>query len=370
MKRLLVLLTVMVAVLFFTAGAFAQTVCTSCKGTLREIPCPVGAVQGAACTLSEFDYDINSFPPALLVPDGYCSTAVGTAGVNNYRAIFHICDCPDPTVFTAGLNLQVRYEILVNGLSGANGAYWSGTAPPATLNFNTAASTTLACGLAAQPLTFGAYVGGSFFQSDGATVATPLAGVACTVGAANRATIWLSNAATPYVVTGLEGSYWWFDIPPIRISTNQIQAGDVISVQIRLIDVLGASICAECTLCDCTIEVARVCCSGVAPTTMLTFNYFTSLAAGDYWNGMAIANNTGTAGTCVLTARQLGGGACTATVTVPANGLVVDLLENMTWTGTVNGAPCFIIGNCDYAGAFGFGMMANGAHDSMGYATP
>ena len=49
MKKLLVLLTVMVAVFGFTAGAFSQTICEQCKCTLRNVPCPTAVGQGGVC---------------------------------------------------------------------------------------------------------------------------------------------------------------------------------------------------------------------------------------------------------------------------------------------------------------------------------
>jgi hypothetical protein len=358
MKKLLVVLTLMVVVLVFSAGAFAQ-VCTNCKGTLRNVPCPVAAAQAvAAC--GEFDYDLNT---AL---DGYCTFS----GLNNYRAIFHICDCPDPTAFIAGLVLDVRMTILVNGVAGAHGAYWSGiAATPANINFDTAATAALACAIAAHAGPPSAFLGTLYFLSDGVTASVPLATAACPVPAANQATVMLADNAGVggYTVTGAEGSYWWIDIPQIRIDPAVIASGAIVSVRIELIDHAAAGICPTCSICECTIEVARACCAAAAPAGNLRFPYFTSLTAGTWWNGISIINPTAAAGTATLTAFVQDGTMDTAVVAVPAQGVFVDLLSNITWAGTgTGGLPCYIAVLTDYAGPDGFAMIANGS-ESMGY---
>jgi len=366
MRKLLVLLTVMVAVLCLTAVGFAQTLtCHNCKCALRAIPCAT-STQVAAGTCLPFDFDLNA------VGDGY--TAVWAAPTN-CRAIFAICDCPDPTVFVAGLLVQVRMEIMVAAnatdapVAGDNGAYWSGAngavVVPATIDFDTYPTLTAACAdtVLAKVKSFGAQ---TYYLSDGITTTVPMAGTACAV--TSRGTILQTAIGTAYKVIVGDGPYWMIDIPPIRIAPASIASNSVIYVKITLIDTAGTSICTECTLCECLIAVAQVCPSAVvAPTSTLTFPYFTSLASGDYWNGIAISNPSSADKTCALTAYQMGGGTCTATITVPATSMFVDLVENIAWTGTVNGAACYVKALCQYGGAFGFGMMSNGNNDSMGY---
>ncbi len=364
MKKLLVLLTVLVGIVAFSASAFAQ-VCTNCKGDVRNVPC-VAASQTAAC--AEFDYDT---PSGAATGIGYC-VAGSMLAPNNYRAIFHICDCPDPAAFVAGLVLDVRMTILVDGVAGANGAYWSRIGGiPAVIGFATAWSETAACALAAFTTDFGAP---AFFAPDGITASTPLATTACTVPAANQTTVMVADSGLGaglggYVVNGAEGPYWWIDIPPIRIDPAVIASGALVQVRIELIDHSGLGICPGCSLCDCTITVAQACCS-TATTGSLRFPYFTSLTADAYWNGIAINNRTAAAGTATLTAYEQDGGVGTATVSVPANSMFVDLLENMTWavvSGTLGGSPCYIDVATDYGNPDGFAMMANGDHESMGY---
>jgi hypothetical protein len=361
MKKLLVLLTLMVAVFGFTAGAFSQTICENCKCPLRNISCTTASGQGAVAVCNEFDFDRNN---AL---DGYCTFSA----LNNCRLIFEICNCAAASSFTPGLAVGVKMTVLVNGQAGDRGAYWSGTTAPAAITFQDATTWALACAIV-PPLarSFGAP---SYYLSDGVTAAVPLAGVGCTYAAANKATI-LTTPAPGFVILAGMGSYWQIDVPPIRIDPAVLHNGEVISVRVEMYDPTAPTpicpVCVSC-LCQCEIPVATVCCTIPAPSTTLTFNYFTSLTAGDYWNGIAIANSGAAAGSCVLSATEQDGSKGTATVAVPAGGMFVDLLENITFTGTgLGGVPCFISAKCNWAGAIGFGMMANGSGASMGYKVP
>jgi hypothetical protein len=296
---------------------------------------------------------------------------------NKYRDIFAICNCLNAAVLIPGKAVAVKMTILVNGVPGDNGAYWSGTAAgvvlPATINFDSAATAAAACASAAQPTGFGAP---SFFLQDGTTPAVPLATTACTVPAANRATI-LTTPASAYTIGGTEGPYWWIDIPPIRIDPSILKNSELISVKVEIYDpTLPLPICPGCvvTICDCTIVVAQVCCTATTATT-LTFPYFTQLSyTGDWWNGLVINNPTAAAGSCALTARMKNAGTRTATVAVPANGAVVDLLSNaatFTWAGTGSlDMALTLTAVCNYGGATGFAFMSNAKGDSMGYVRP
>lgn len=372
MKKLLVSVTLMVAIFGFTAGAFAafgDPICVSCKGTLRNIPLSTVATQTVGVCAS-FDYDLNA--PG----DGYCAFSA----LNKYRLIFQVCNCDvaSASQLVPGFRVAIRMEILVNGQTGAKGAYWSGTGTPATINFNNYLTPTAACNAATsdQVKTFGAP---TFYLADGTTVAGLTADPTCTVPAANRATILSTprGAAAGYLITPADVNLaaWWIDIPPIRVDPAVVKSGDIISVNIQLFDATLTPVCPTCVvcLCQCTIDVARVDCSagGTGPTSSLLFNYFTSLTAGDYWNGMAIANPSSTSGSCTLTAHEADGSVGTATVTIDAGKMFVGLVESLTWAGTgLGGSPAYISASCNYGGAFGFAMMSNKTHDSMGYKVP
>ena len=368
MKKLVVLVTLMVAVFGFSAGAFAafgDPICLSCKGPLRNVPIYTAAEQTTlSCT--DFDYDMNSSA------DGYCEYKSN----NNYRLIFAVCNCElsQAAKLVDGFRVAIRMEILVNGQSGARGAYWSG---PAVTNiiFNNYLTQSAACAatVAEQTKTFGAPV---FYLADGATsVPTLVTDPTCTVPDDQKSTILRTpqGAAAGYLITlaDVNLAYWWIDVPPIRIDPAAVTAGDVISVKVSLYDATLQPVCPDCVvpICECTIDVARVGCTS-SSTSSLTFPYFTSLTAGDYWNGIVIANPNSEAGSCDLTAYEIDGSVGTATVAVPAKSMFVNTLESMTWTGSGLGdVACYIKASCNYGGAFGFFMMSNGTA-SMGTKVP
>lgn len=358
MKKLLVLLTLMVGVLGFSAGAFAG--CDSCKGALRNVDC-TGAAQGGVCT--EFDYDTPLLPAS---GSGFCTLP---GPLDNYKAIFDICQCADPAYFsTAGNTVGVRMTILVDGLEGELGAYWSDdtVVAPIAIGLDVTGTTKLAaCALGAYGQSFGP---GAYYLSDETTPATPLTTGACTVPAGNQTTVYSTYniPLSGYTVAGgaFEQSWWWMDIPPIRIDPAVLNSAELVSVKIEFIEQFG--ICATCALCECVIPVAQVCC-GAPAAAPRTFPYFTSLTAGSWWNGIALVNTAATANSVTLTAFVQDGTTDTFTVSVPANSMFVDLLENITWAGTgTGGLPLYIVATPTIAGLDGFAMIANGA-ESMGY---
>lgn len=360
MKKILVLLTVMVMVFGITAAAYSADVCSSCTGTIRDIPC-VPPVQGGA-TCNGFDYDLNS---AL---DGYCVFSAK----NNHRLIFSICNCAKAASFVPGLHVAVKMTILVNNMDGDRGAYWSSIpgGAPATINFKDYATAALACDNAPLTKTFGAP---TYYLSDGSITGTPSATNACTVTGTNKVTI-LRTAAPGYVLVAGDAPHWRIDVPPIRIDPAVVPAGAKISVKVELYDpTVQTTICPTCVecLCDCTIDVAITCCS-VATSTTLNFPYFADLKSTlGWWNGIAINNTTAAAGSCTLTAVEKTGAISTATVAVPAGGMFVSFLENLTFAGATGGLPARITAVCNYAGATGFAMMADrSTSDSMGYKVP
>lgn len=364
MKKLLFLFTVMAALVGFTASAFAQP-CYNCKGTLRNVDC-TGVVQGGAC--AEFDYDTPLIPAS---GSGFCT---GPGSLDNYRALFDICACADPAYFsTAGNVIGVRMTILVDGVAGQLGAYWSDDSTllpvpvgaPIGLDV-TSATKAAACGLPAYGQTFG--TGTYYATSDSGPTSNPLQTLACTVPAANQTTVYstYNMVASGYIVAGggFEQSWWWMDIPPIRIDPAVLNSGELVSVRIELIEQFG--ICPTCALCECVIPVAQVCCGAAAVAPRL-FPYFTSLTASAWWNGIALVNTGSTANSVTLTAYVQDGTTDTVTVSVPANGMFVDLVSNITWAGTgTGGLPLYIIAAPSTPGLDGFAMIANGA-ESMGY---
>lgn len=375
MKKLLVLATLMVAIFGFTAGAFAafgDPICSSCKGALRNVPLATAPDQTtASCT--GFDYDLNSSV------DGYCAFSA----LNKYKAIFAVCNCElsQASKLVPGFRVAVRMEILVNGLSGERGAYWSGTGVPASINFMNYLTQPAACAapVSDQVKTFGAPI---FYRGDGTTsisAASLVTDTTCTVPSGSRSTILTTGfgPAAGYLITlaDVNLAYWWMDIPPIRIDPGVVKEGDIISVFIQIFDATQTPVCPSCIvpLCGCTIDVARVGCTQTQTTT-LRFPYFTSLTEGQYMNGFVLGNPNTAAGSCALTAHELDGSTGTVTVAVPAKGLFVSTLDDTTqmpWAGTgLGGVSLYIDATCNYGGAFGFAQIFDGAGVSAGYKVP
>ena len=366
MKKIFTLALVVATALVFTTGAFADP-CSNCKCPLRNVPCPV-TTQAAPAVCNEFDFDLNT------AADGYCTFSVA----NNCKAILHVCDClPDPTAFVQSLDVGIRMTLLVDGVAGDHGAYWSaGAAALGPIQVDLAANWAAACALTAHGTAtyfgnFGApplfYDATNALIAPGALIADPT----CTVPAASRA-VMLECAVSPgYIVPAVvppgSGDYWWIDIPPVRIDPALIASGSVVSVKIELLDNSGASLCGGCTLCECIIPIAQVCCAAAAPATNLTFPYFA--ANSSYWRGLSVCNLGATAGTATLTLHDPDGDTATATLSVPAGGLATASVDSLSWVGAadVNGRS-YIQAVCDFA-ALGFAMMGNGS-EAMGYIVP
>lgn len=262
-KKVLGLLTVMIAVFGFSTGAFAawgDPVCTVCKGcTVDRVVCEVTGEQDSDDCKS-FDYDRRE----LL--DGYCGTDVD----DNCKAVFNICNCQnvDGNDFDAGQTIGVRMTILVDGEDGENGAYWSGASGPlptatATVTMNKYDTEDHACdNIDPEAASFGA---GTFFKSDLETTATLAGGVTCEVESDDQATVILTNDDAGYVISSDDVtnklSHWWIDISPIRIDPNVLHDGELISVKIELLNEGAGGICAECvSVCECIVNVAIACC--------------------------------------------------------------------------------------------------------------
>jgi hypothetical protein len=359
MKKLFVLLTVMVAVVGFTSGAFAQ--CTNCKGPIRNVPCPLVADQGATVDCTWFDYDLNDDTAAGpdLTADGYCLYD-GTDPVE-YRAILRVCDCAETATIFNTPDVGIRMTILVDGVAGNAGVTWADT-QPATIDLDSFVNTTEACDLTHAWTVDGSFGAPTYYDSDGNAIAPgdldlpDAADTACTfTGYTPSSVLFTEGAGAGFNAVGYTEGIWWIDIPPIRTNPNVLNDGEVISVQIELVDLP----CPTCVLCECTIPVAQVCCTAVTSDCLL-FPYFTSLTADTWWNGIAIVNTSSTDGSADLTAYEADGSVATATVDVAAHSMFCDVLENIAWSGTgLGGSRLYIEVETDFE-ADGFFMMGNG----------
>ncbi|MDD5724328.1 MAG: hypothetical protein PHY29_11420 [Syntrophales bacterium] len=292
MKKLLVLITVMVAVLGFGSGAFAawgDPICTSCASKtevceLGTIPCP-----GTQQSCEYFDYDYR---------DGYCDN---NDTPSLCKLIFNICNCENPADFVAGQTIGIRMTILVDGVAGERGAYWS-AGTTANVAFGAYASAAAACaGSSGTPNSFGA--GKLFRYNNGVGVevspAALIADPTCTVPLASQATVILTNIDAGYQITPADElnklSHWWIDVQPIRTDPAVIQAGQKISLKVELLNQESGGICSDCTaVCECTIDLAVVCCDSISIPVPTQFGmYFPYVTDGGAWNTGIVVTNIG-----------------------------------------------------------------------------
>lgn len=320
----------------------------TCKGaTCGNIP--LGTSDQAVATCVAFDYE-----------------TIGT-GANGY--------CTNHTAFTGYLPkfliqtsqafelvpYTVTAEILVNGVAGERGVYWSSTAPAYTR------SAVTTCGLGVGVT---AFAGQAYLRGDGITAAVPVApsiGACAGVAAAAKAVKFTTTAGPLFAA----GDYFLeLNLPPFNYNLSEVNAGDLVTVRVTL----SKATCGSVTLDLCMGTFIAACPAPVLPGAMRLCPYVTSLAAGDdYWNGIALVNTGAAAGTVTLTAIKNDG--TTSTFTTPsiaAGGMYVSLLSDISWVGTAPlGVPAYIQAQASAtipAGSLdAFVMMADGVSNSMGY---
>ncbi len=280
MKKLLVLVTVMVAILGFSTGAFAawgDPICTSCTIAGDKTPdsvCVLGHIPliPAANEMRCYDFDYDA-------RYGYCTASGNGTGnldynVNPCKLIFNICNCEDPTDFEAGQTIGIKMTIMVDGAPGENGAYWSAGAV-ANVAFDAHPSEADACADTPLDRSFGA---GKFFDSDGVEVLSFASNPDCYVYDNERAVVILTNIDAGYQITPQDEldkvSHWVIDVAPIRIDPALFAGGEKISVLVELLNQESGGICADCTpVCECEIDVAIVGCVSEYDSGCIYFPY-------------------------------------------------------------------------------------------------
>lgn len=319
----------------------------TCKGaTCGNIVLGAGG-QAASCVA--FDYESNG--TGL---NGYCTNHKADPG---YLPKFIIQTSQDFDI-TGTIPYVVTAEILVNGVAGAHGVYWSNVAPA----YQNSAATTCGLGAAAIPLP------GIVYTNAGGGAAVPVAPIAANcagVAAAAKAVKFVSTAAPLFVAGDL---FFELNLPPFNYNLAEVNAGDVVTVRVTLAKATCGSVSLD--LCIGTFG----CVSGpVGPGAARLCPYVTSLAGGEnFWNGIAVVNTSAAAGTVTLTAVKSDGSA-NATYTTPsvaAGGMFVSLVSDIPWTGTTPaGVPAFIQvqGATTITAIDAFVMMADDASNSMGY---
>lgn len=259
--------------------------------------------------------------------------------------------------FPAGV-YEVEMEILVNGATGDNGAYFGEDTEGLQLS---ATTTPLTAAFAA---TGNFTVTNRFLGNTNPTLKTPVLGcvrdddqkITRMVG-----TVTLSHAQVKDI------RFMRFNVPSIAVPG--VKAGDVVSLSVTVRQ-------GRCSVIfsgerDLFTIVAK-CPTTVTPGALF-FPYFAGTDDG-YWNGIALVNPSATDVNATLNIVEVNGNKAELTVTVPAEGMFVRLVEALSLepgfapdagnTVPMGAARSYI--TVKGSGLSGFAMMADGAQ-SMGY---
>jgi hypothetical protein len=272
-KKVLGLLTVMVAVFAIALPATAADPCSICKGCpLENIRC--GEEEQGEDTCDYFDFETRN---------GYCDE--GTE--DDCRVIFDICECEDVTeVFASG-----RMTILTEGV------YWTNVsdgADPGEVAFDMYANKDSACDAAFQTKSFGAV--SYFLDEDGDDEGIPNDEVSgnCSVPDDQKVVMLSSESGSGYPITATDETdklhQWWIDIPSMVYDLDEITRGDVVSVKIELLNEVIGGICAECvSICECTVDIGIMCCEEEEVSYSMYFPYVITQNA-TWFTGIVVTN--------------------------------------------------------------------------------
>ncbi|MFO7839174.1 MAG: hypothetical protein R6X08_06725, partial [Desulfosalsimonadaceae bacterium] len=352
MRKALTLLMAAAMVIGFTGMSAAQDTCMD----------PLEINRGCETEQQEcypFDYE-------NLIPFGAANYCSFPAGKDTPKAIFSICDCDFAPDLSVGDVLDVRLEILVNGETGENGAYWAQNvvtsditadvseqarvsnwptsdiedncmdASAATgIGLKTASSESSAC----SGDCFGsAFVGDFVYKDVDGNTNTP-GKIDCAVGKTTiiePASGQLGDSSNHgYEIQDIDAdvnnSEWAIDIPAMWFDSSEIDEGDTVSVEICITqaewdgsdwNVSGGSICGGCGCCE-TFELGTITCCEAGTSYSLVYPYVTPMNDANWWYGMVITNLSGTAGEANITIFESDGDTDSTVVSVPANGQYV-----------------------------------------------
>ncbi len=327
--------------------AIERTELSECKGAQVGHIRIGDTVAQAADTCDAFNFETagTGFPG-----NGYCTDHNGFN-----RLIIHSMDAP----FVLD-NYELRLEILVNGLAGDRGVYFSNVNPL------TAGDPTLAGACAAMP---GAAIGAkTMFLADGVTISAGAAAIAdCTIAAADRAVILTTAGHNMNLAAG--DDYMLINLPPFNYNLASINEGDVVTIRVTL----NRLPCG--TIGPHDIIIGTFGCDIVPVANWLRYPYFTNFDSTAWWNGIVVDNLSAAAGTAItLYLFEKDGDIGQAVVAVDPQSQYVALLSNITWTvavaggsGVIGDVSGYIIACTDFV-ADGFAMIANdNSGESMGY---
>jgi hypothetical protein len=253
----------------------------------------------------------------------------------------------------------VTLEILVNGVAGEHGVYFS-NAGVSVGHYQTQSDACAGGSLAGLTPTY--------LKADGSTVAVPVSPISSKcdgVADAAKAVKITTAASNLGIVSG--DTFLFFDLPPFNYNLAEVNKGDLVEVKITL----SKSTCGQ--VATFTICIGTFGCPAAAATKgYMLFPYFSNAGADAFWNGIAIVNIGSTAGTVDIKAHQKNGTSLTFTTpSIDPNSMYVNMLELIPWVGTVasgDAGRCWVEVTTPTTAWDGFGMLANEVTgESMGY---
>lgn len=386
MKKIIIFLMAATMVIGFSGISFAADTCETCiaPGTIDRA-CPIE--EQGDCYSEPFDYEDAAYDP------NYCTDPKAPR-----RVIFPACDCEN---FVEGDYIDIRMEILVNGLSGDNGAYWAQNVN--SIDVGTYSSSAAACD---DGLNYDGDFLGPFeylyydSQGDLETGSPLTGGYYCeSIGDSNRVTVIQPDADLintdclehGYMITAENDlnneAYWAINIPYIRFDQNMVQAGDVIEVRICLAKAIvdtrtGGDFPCEYPIvdlggicddpaCCCTFEVGTLgcCLEDLVLGGKLIYPYATEMNNATWWYGMVITNISDEDGVADVTVYETDGDTATISVDVAANNMFVTNNQALmaAFGGDIGDARAYFEVNCDFT-ASGFLFIGNDDKaEAMGY---
>jgi len=325
----------------------------------------IGARGGgqSAETCMPFDNEFYDAGATITPIDGFClSGGVTTHGANNLiiRA---------PQGFATRYDLSL--EILVNGVAGNNGVYFSDQTVAAN-GYDAASGAWCASdiddGTYILPETHTWYAANGNTTTGESLVGFPRCDVT------NRAVRVMVTASTMGLTTG--DTYLHIDIPAMVYDLDEITAGDVVAVRVSIVEKTG---CGTNTFAD-TWQIGTMGCDsggGVVPTSYsLSFPYL--VPANDpnnWWTGVVVVNMTNSAGSADLTIYEMDGDVGTLeNVAIGGRSMMVNFMSNIignftltTGSGTLGDAASHLVVETDFM-SDGFLFMGDPTVGwSMGY---
>lgn len=265
--------------------------------------------------------------------DGYCPSTHR----NNRMILQNVSGEP----FDAG-NYQIQLEILVDGKTGDQGAYFAGQ-----IGYASTATLTAACNATSGSvgtIYYNAADDSNVYQLDAAGTVlsglTPLGDSDCTIGALNRITK-VKTVETSFF-NGTDQDFLFVDIPNIVWDSSLFTEGEKLTVRVKLLKAPCGIIATE-ELCIGT----RGCAPETDPTLCREFTrvYPFFGKEGDYINVLGITNTSSTARTYSVTVFEKDGDKFQASIPVGANQVQGTVLSSLSATLVAGSTGSGVLGD-------------------------